>query len=137
MSTHTDNDADDPPCPAEDGATTCEVIILLANRKAPPVCEQPAVRLRAWRIYRRSDGSRVVAGVLEERDTVRCTTAIVRVDAPSRSVETTSGRKYNLEIPPASSSRLRDVIDAHMWLTDPGAQDVSEEVWVQMAQAAS
>jgi hypothetical protein len=62
---------------------------------APPVSEQPYVRLSRWAIHKVDDALYLIGWNIE-RDSPRLTSHIVQFDRQTRTVITSSGRCYQL-----------------------------------------
>ncbi len=97
---------------------------------APDITEQPAVRLANWRVLQDNQGRQFLAGLDVAAQTLRITTAIVRMGPTPRDATTRSGRAYRIEGEPARAERDLDNlrrVAAIRGLTDP--IDATEVAW--------
>lgn len=97
---------------------------------APDISEQPAVRLSNWRVLQDANGRQFLAGLDIGAQTLRITTAIVRMGPTPRDATTRSGRQYRIEGEPARDARELDNlrrVAAIRGLTDP--IDATEVAW--------
>jgi hypothetical protein len=114
--------------------------LFLRTRPAPPVQLQDVTSIRQWRVVRLREGAVVLVGVVATPSngllTVRVSSPISVVGNLARAVQTTSGRRYSLQGPPARNARMRKLLTR--WLADCGhgdAVDTTEGLWRQTESA--
>ena len=108
--------------------------ILCHHRDAPSVESQPTVAIRSWQVVTTADGEARLAGVLENGYTWRVTSPLVVFNPSTRCITTSSGRRYELNGPPAVSGLDVIVIAAQLAMNGLArAKNTSE--WYQQAMA--
>lgn len=106
--------------------------IFLNERDAAPPSEQPLVRLDRWRLLQAPNGDQHLVAELPN-GALRITSAIAASDAPSRSLTTSSGRRYLLDAPPTSDLVVLGKLAANAVRSGLGdAIDISEQTWVDL-----
>lgn len=114
------------------------MIVLVENiREAPPVAEQPVVRIQHWRLIEER-GLIHLAGWINGAITIRLTSPVRDVNLAARQVTTDSGRLYELAGPPTDDADRLVLIAAR--LASVGAVwqgiDVSDRIWADMLKGA-
>jgi hypothetical protein len=112
-------------------------IVLCNSRNAPGVDDQPRLQLSDWRMHLVGQHTHLV-GFLPNGFTCRVTTPIATVLSASRLVQTSSGRLYELDGPPAHDPLALAVIRArlHQLFGNIDA-DVTMNYWGAMQAAMS
>lgn len=112
-------------------------------RMAPPVQLQEMVMIREWRLVELRNGTCVLVGVVGPSTsptspvTYRMSSPIAAADAATRTMQTASGRVYQLIGPPALDRPAREMILRRLLLAGHGdAEDVTEPIW-QAIEAAT
>lgn len=113
------------------------LLVLLHPRDAPDVRNQPRLSVHDWRMYQVGEHIHLV-GFLENGFTCRVTTPIDAVVAASRQVQTSSGRIYELDGPPAHDIQAMAIIGARLHqLFGAVDSDVTMNYWGAMQAALS
>lgn len=108
------------------------LVLMAADRHAPPVQDQSRVQLRSWRIVQ-MEQDLLLVGFLENGITCRLTSSIDRLDPVGREVTTQSGRLYELLGPPTQDDAHLAAIRARLLLAGcVGAFDVTDHLWSAM-----
>ncbi|SCK20300.1 hypothetical protein VAR608DRAFT_1502 [Variovorax sp. HW608] len=110
-------------------------------RLAPPVQLQEILSIRQWRIARLRDGAAVLAGVTAATRvgvlTIRVSSAIAGIDPALRSIQTTSGRLYRLDGPPAQIASIRELIANRLACRGhEDALDITDLIWSELEREA-
>lgn len=107
--------------------------VLVNERDAPPVDDQPRMEVHCWRLVQAPWGTLHLL-TLRDGGVARVTSAIESMDRLTRTFMTSSGRVYAVMVPP-------EVAELECWLLKAGAAsvlgtadavDVSDEAWAHM-----
>lgn len=105
-------------------------LIALVLRDVPPVASQNDLALTDWQIREKEGGDRFLLGLMPNGWTIRMTSAIQRLDPVGRTVQTGSGRRYQLSGSPTRAPALLGMMAISAVANGLQASvDVTEEVW--------
>ena len=103
---------------------------------APDVGLEPIAHPTAWRIIRAAAGAHHIVA-LTETGSLRLTSPIRSIYVGTRTVETESGRLYEIEDGPASDPAMVELLMVRPVLEIQGGyEDVSDEVWREMVSSS-
>jgi len=105
------------------------VFIFVNEWDAPSVAEQPAVKVRSWRVIEAASGGRHLLAILEHGP-VRITSPVVGFDSTTGELKTQSGRSYELIGPPEARQPQLALLNANALRAGVVSfVDVSDSLW--------
>jgi hypothetical protein len=106
------------------------MFILINERDAPPVTDQPTVAVKSWRVVQALNGDQHLLTILEGGGPVRMTSALCSFDPVRAELTTQSGRRYELLVSPETQPLQLALLHANALragLLD--ATDISDSIW--------
>lgn len=109
-------------------------VLLVNERNAPPVADEPHSEVHCWRLLQLPSGARHLM-TLRNGGIARVTSAIVAIDFEQRTITTESGRVYTVMGPPEVDALKCRVLEAAAAgvLGTHCAIDVSATTWLWMS----
>jgi hypothetical protein len=103
--------------------------MLVNERPAPTVDDQPVVQPKSWRVFESATGSRHLVAILKHGP-LRVTSRIIDFDNAAAVLTTESGRRYELNGPPEDKTLERALLAANALRCGlAGASDISASLW--------
>ena len=113
------------------------MFVLVNERDAPPVTDQPTVAVSSWCVVQTANGDRHLLAFLET-GSLRITSALATFDPQLAELTTRSGRRYQLLGPPEKRQPQLGLMRTRA--LDSGVlepADVSDELWARVGQHRS